>query len=346
MVFYIETKILMAISLFIVVLFFGLLPLHSHSFSANKSLLSVSTCFSGGLFLALGLIHILPEAANLLGQPSSHAFPWNALIALLSFALVMFLDKAVFAAEDEESEVQHSTFKDNIEKAYCHRFSEQHGEAASRKSIRLLRARLEKAITRRHSLHQADSQGERESIPEERTHRDSLDTDEEIARLISEAKDETSSDRSVSAYMLLLAMGLHGIFAGLALGATTDQVQMVTLWLALILHKWSEALTVGVSFVSAGVKHREGSLLIAVLASLGPIGVFLGMYIATFGPIASGICMSISAGTLIYVATSEIIVEEFHTSVLRYTKFFAFFIGAAFIAAITYYECIMEGNSP
>ena len=52
-------------------------------------------------------------------------------------------------------------------------------------------------------------------------------------------------------------MGIHGIFAGLALGISKGKVDIFNMFLALISHKWSEALTVGISFVTADLDVRN-----------------------------------------------------------------------------------------
>ena len=48
--------------MFLEVVIFGLIPLRVEAFKENKLVLALSDGFSGGLFLAVGLIHLLPEA--------------------------------------------------------------------------------------------------------------------------------------------------------------------------------------------------------------------------------------------------------------------------------------------
>lgn len=55
-------KMLGALAFLACCLIFGILPLKIPTFRTNKKLLSLSNCFAGGLFIAIGLIHILPEA--------------------------------------------------------------------------------------------------------------------------------------------------------------------------------------------------------------------------------------------------------------------------------------------
>lgn len=50
--------ILLAVVVFIV----GLIPLKYENFKSSPSAISISNAFAGGLFLAIGLIHLMPEA--------------------------------------------------------------------------------------------------------------------------------------------------------------------------------------------------------------------------------------------------------------------------------------------
>lgn len=55
-------KVPVMIFMFLELLFFGTLPLRMKAFKENKFVLSISGAFSGGLFLGIGLIHLLPES--------------------------------------------------------------------------------------------------------------------------------------------------------------------------------------------------------------------------------------------------------------------------------------------
>jgi len=49
-------------------------------------------------------------------------------------------------------------------------------------------------------------------------------------------------------YLLAIAMGIHAAFAGLALGITKNTGGFIGMLLAILCHKWAEALTIGISF--------------------------------------------------------------------------------------------------
>ena len=56
--------------------------------------------FSGGLFLAVGLVHLLPEAAANFEESydkddDSEHFPYAYVISIASFSLILFIEKIV-----------------------------------------------------------------------------------------------------------------------------------------------------------------------------------------------------------------------------------------------------------
>ena len=55
-------KIITIFIMFSLVAIVGSIPLRVKAFKSNKVLLSFSAAFSGGLFLSVGVIHLLPEA--------------------------------------------------------------------------------------------------------------------------------------------------------------------------------------------------------------------------------------------------------------------------------------------
>lgn len=81
------------------------------SFFENKNTLSLALSFSGGLFLSIALIHILPDATHSFNQyfqplintdgKSSHTLrhqqipPYSCIICAAIFILVFFIDKVV-----------------------------------------------------------------------------------------------------------------------------------------------------------------------------------------------------------------------------------------------------------
>jgi len=70
-------------------------------------------------------------------------------------------------------------------------------------------------------------------------------------------------------------------------------------------------MTLGISFTKSHVEEKHAINMILIFSCSTPLGIGLGWMIAGASKLIEGIFMSIAAGTFIYIAASEIIVEEF-----------------------------------
>lgn len=66
--------------------------------SSSTFTLGLASSFSGGLFLAAGLFHILPEANEAIGKyyKDQKTYPWVYLAAIASYYFILFIDKVCF----------------------------------------------------------------------------------------------------------------------------------------------------------------------------------------------------------------------------------------------------------
>ncbi len=70
------------------------------------------------------------------------------------------------------------------------------------------------------------------------------------------------------------------------------------------------------------------------------MGISLGLILTDTSKIVEGIILAISTGTFIYVAASEVIVEEFAVTKYRYSKFLTYLIGGVFVGGLAVLEKI------
>jgi zinc transporter 1/2/3 len=71
---------------------------------------------------------------------------------------------------------------------------------------------------------------------------------------------------------------------------------------------------------------------------MNPIGVGIGWALSNNGNLIVGIFYSISAGTFLYIATIEVIVEEFNIARYKCLKYIAFILAIAFVSSIWFLE--------
>ncbi len=150
---------------------------------------------------------------------------------------------------------------------------------------------------------------------------------------------EQAKGKDFAPYMLVIILSVHSIIAGISLGAETSLSDTIIIFIAIIAHKGSAAFALGVSMARAQFPAAKLRKIIALFSLSTPLGILLGSVISQWLTgqsvvIFEGVFDSLAAGTFIYVATFEIIAEEFENRENRWGKFGLLFIGAAFMAML------------
>lgn len=88
-------KLISILSIFIIGLIGGLLPLNKSLSQKGKERLTLGNAFAGGIFLGAGLIHMLPDAfENFKTLAPNIDFPFPALISGIGFLLILIIEQA------------------------------------------------------------------------------------------------------------------------------------------------------------------------------------------------------------------------------------------------------------
>ena len=154
-----------------------------------------------------------------------------------------------------------------------------------------------------------------------------------------ESKDHIFNPTSnITPYVLLIALSVHGSIEGIALGVMNSLKDCSILFSAILLHKWAEAFALGISFYKSGTEKNIFINMMILFSLFGPFGIIIGMIFSDAGTLVKGIMLSISGGTFIYVAASEIIVEEFSLSKKIYIKYLWFLFGGILTFLLTFIE--------
>ena len=294
---------------------FGLMPYYVKKFRTSTKFLSISNAFAGGLFLGIGLFHVLPESSEKLEEFS---LPWAFFCAYLSYALILFVEKVAFNS--------HSLL---------------HGHGNSQKEARITVEPLPSINTSGRPTKNDDAEEnliekEEKVTKEEKEEKEENKQEQEIGH---EHEHEHGKKTGITPYILLLALGFHGFFEGMALGIQGDIRHALFLALAIAAHKWAASLTLGISIIKAEIKLKQLVIMIGIFGLIGPVGIAFGMILkATANEIVEGIFLAISVGTFLYIACTEVLVEEFEHSDNKYWKFLAFMIGGIFTAGLTLIE--------
>ncbi|KAL4501595.1 hypothetical protein ABPG72_018646 [Tetrahymena utriculariae] len=105
--------------------------LEQNHLGKTKKVISLGSAFSGGLFLSVGLIHILPEAAENFNNylNSTQHFPFQMLITVISFSFLLLIDRVIggqFHRANHHNEDEDDTHNEVQQKKHDPEHENQH----------------------------------------------------------------------------------------------------------------------------------------------------------------------------------------------------------------------------
>jgi|Transcript_1725 zinc transporter ZupT len=154
-----------------------------------------------------------------------------------------------------------------------------------------------------------------------------------------EVKEKSSCCPNMTPFILMIALSTHSIFEGLAVGLAKTESAVINMLIAILVHKGAASSSLGISLVKTFPNDfKLCRWLIFIFALSTPLGVGIGMAVSNAGDIYSVIFSSIAAGSFVYIACTEVIVEEFSIPGNRYWKLLAFLFGAALITCLFFIE--------
>lgn len=320
------------VAIFIICIIFGIIPKRTKCCQSNPLIISLSNAFSGGLFLGIGLLHLLPDANYLIKtyyknkkknpasnhtDPDEPPFPIGFITVFIIYGLMLFIEKVAFPdIEHEKAESIYS--KENDEE-------EEEEDDEEKKKVKEIKSPI---------LRESDAQPAKE------------EKKEDMLSLEITKGDKTAKNK-LNSYILMVALSFHTAFECLALGIQGDVNAAIILVIALVIHKWAEALTVGIAFIKGKLSTVAYYVLMVIFCALGPIGGVVGFFLTdNVNELVQGILISVSVGTFLYISCSEVISEEFDNKEHKYFKFFVFIIGGFCAFALNLFEYLTAEKEP
>ena len=136
----------------------------------------------------------------------------------------------------------------------------------------------------------------------------------------------------------MTALSVHSLFEGIATGMASDTGDLVSLIVAIVLHKWAAAMSLGISMSRSLGDNKVMIISLLTIFSLAtPIGIIIGAATMGQSEITDVIFNSLAAGTFVYIACSEVIIEEFSLPNAKFVKMIVFLFGIVLITVITYF---------
>lgn len=110
----------------------------------------------------------------------------------------------------------------------------------------------------------------------------------------------------------MIAFGFEEFFEGMAFGLLKEKAVVVQLSIGIIIHSGCAAVSMGAGFAKAGFNILQIIIFIILFSLASPIGIIIGLSVGGGdSTVVRFIFLSLSAGTFIYVASTEIIPHEF-----------------------------------
>lgn len=127
----------------------------------------------------------------------------------------------------------------------------------------------------------------------------------------------------------------------MALGSIKDITFFLNFFLAIMLHKWAESLSLAIAFKNNNFDKKMAHAYILVFSFLAPIGIICGWILSYISIKLAAAFFSISAGTFLYITLMEVLPNEFEIEEEqrhKWIKFLLFLIGISIIAGIWFIE--------
>ncbi|XP_014663166.1 PREDICTED: zinc transporter ZIP1-like [Priapulus caudatus] len=157
------------------------------------------------------------------------------------------------------------------------------------------------------------------------------------------ADDEAGNDdvRSFSRSMILvLALSVHSVFEGLAVGLQSTAESVLDIFTALILHKCVLAFSLGLNLIQSDLSMFGTIRSDVVFSVTSPIGIAIGMGITDGSDssqstaLAAGLLQGIACGTFLYVTFFEVLPHEMNSSQDRLLKVLSMIAGFSAVCGL------------
>jgi zinc transporter 1/2/3 len=269
--------------------------------------MSLANAFSGGLFLAIALIHLLPETAHEYEHYLEHINEeTHALQTLINSGSLQDSSGRKFEWTKPPIVSLHGDGHGAFPLPYLLAFI---GYA-----FILL---LDKVAFNHHDYLNTKMKKEDTAINER-------DSDYQKA----------DNGNTLTPYILLVALGSHAFLEGMAVGLLTNKAPLYNLIISILIHKFAESMSITIAMQKAGMTPGMITRFALLFALTTPLGTVLGILVNDMSELANILFTSLAAGTFIYVACSELIVEEFENKHFKGLKYVSFLMGAGLVCSL------------
>ena len=148
---------------------------------------------------------------------------------------------------------------------------------------------------------------------------------------------------SLRSLLLLMALSLHSLFEGLAVGLQKQTSQVIGIFAALVLHKSILSFSLGMNLVQSKLSRAATVKSVLLFSLSAPVGLGIGIGIINLwdsqaSNLAQGLLQGIACGTFLYVTFFEVLPHEFNSSDKRLIKIVCLLLGFSTVTAIVFFN--------
>ncbi|KAG8146844.1 hypothetical protein E2320_013936 [Naja naja] len=141
--------------------------------------------------------------------------------------------------------------------------------------------------------------------------------------------------------VLFLALSLHSIFEGLAVGLQDDGTQALEICLALLIHKGAIAFSLSLKLLQGRLRPRVVAICLVIFSAMSPFGIGLGVALtevpmAALSRLSRSVLEGLATGTFIYITFLEILPHELGSSEQRILKVIVLLLGFALVTSVLF----------
>ncbi|KAJ8398466.1 hypothetical protein AAFF_G00427210 [Aldrovandia affinis] len=280
----------------------------------RHKVLSLVSCFAGGVFLATCLLDLVPDYLVEINEAFKSLeitlqFPLPEFIMAMGFFLVLVLEQTILA------------------------FKDQSGVSFEERRALLVESNIQS--------HDRESQGHAH------LHSPFSQATEELGKSRGPGGESVhlhvdfNSHSAIRSFILVFSLSLHSVFEGLAVGLQRDRQKVLEICMALLLHKSIIAFSLSLKLTQGRLRRAAVTgclLLFSVMSPLG-IGVGIALTEAKSTPqhqLARSTLEGLAAGTFIYITFMEILPHELGTPQYRIPKVALLLTGFAVITGVLF----------
>lgn len=306
-----EAKLLSILALGVGSFVAGILPLFIAQRNRERfpALISFLLCFGAGVLLATALVHMLPEVQDALKQ-------YAEIVFCMGFFLIYAVDELSHMcgvghshghSHGQQSDEGDSSGRRSSRDSTSGDIDNSRGYGTSEETKLLCKSDSAIQIGQRSSEYESSGQSQTLGMSS------ASSSTESIPRVMVVTGD--MSEPVTGVFSLLLALVVHSLLEGLAIGVQSSAPAVLLLLGAVSAHKYVVGFCLGVEICSHGSRHRCSHICQILTFAVGSVaGIAVGMVLddigQTFNQLVIPSLQGVAGGTLLYVTVSEVLPRE------------------------------------